>query len=140
MCARVSCVCKNRESKTYVHEHLHGTNLPVILGTCLIHIAVLPPTSSIRTHTISNSPTVELKSIASTLLKELNKDEEGDTTANVSFKDQLNQISLIKQRQLSDYLQVCILRLQSTPPEEESDRTRRSAEDHLCILKAILSV
>jgi hypothetical protein len=87
----------------------------------------------------SNQPTVELRAIAASLLEDLNK-EDGNSLPTTSFKSQLAQISLIKQKQLGDYLSVCALRLQSVLPEEESNRTRKAAEEHLCILKAILSI
>jgi hypothetical protein len=60
--------------------------------------------------------------------------------AGSSFQTQLTQINLIKTRQLSDYLEVCVIRLEGTPSELEESRTTQTAKDHLCILKAILAV
>jgi len=89
----------------------------------------------------SNKPTVELKSIATNVLKGFQ--EEGlveSLPTGSSFQSQLNHIDQIKTRQLSDYIEVCILRLHNSTPEEESSRAAQVAQDHLCILKAILSV
>jgi hypothetical protein len=89
----------------------------------------------------SNQPTVELKAIAASVLGELQDEGLSEPLPTGStFQAQLNHIDQIKTRQLSDYIEVCILRLQHISPEEESTRTELAAQDHLCILKAILSV
>jgi hypothetical protein len=90
----------------------------------------------------SNQPTVELKAIAASVLREFQDEglSEPLPTGSTTFQSQLNHIDQIKTRQLSDYIEVCILRMQNVSPEEESRRAQLVAQDHLCILKASLSL
>ena len=91
--------------------------------------------------TQSNQPTVELKAIATNVLKTLqDKGLAEPSNTGSSFQTQLTQIDQIKTRQLTDYIEVCNLRLHSFSPEGDSSKAAQIAEDHLCILKAILSV
>ena len=92
-----------------------------------------------NTISTNSKPTVELKAIATNVLKDL-QDEGLPVSVGGTFQSQLNQIDQIKARQLSDFIEVCVLRLHCFNPEEESTKAAKVAEDHLCILKAILSL
>jgi hypothetical protein len=89
-------------------------------------------------NTCTTQPTVELKSIAHTVLEELHAGVEDDAHK-TTFNTQLAQISLIKTRQLNDYLKVCSIRLHHEDSAKTSDKIITRAQDHVCILKAILS-
>ena len=81
---------------------------------------------------------MELKSIAYTVLDELHAGVEDDAHK-TTFNAQLAQISLIKARNLNDYLKVCLIRLNQEDSNKTSDKIKQRVEDHVCILKAILS-
>lgn len=81
----------------------------------------------------------ELKtdSVAATIASEV---VQADTHTETSlFNTRLAQISLIKTRQLHDYLKVCSIRLQ-TDDKLDTPSSQKRAEDQLCILKALLAV
>jgi hypothetical protein len=96
--------------------------------------------------------TVELKAIALNVLDNLKSDPETaaiaseviqthiDTNKPESvFNTRLTQITLIKNRQVHDYLKVCLIRLQTTEETHGQSTSQTRAEDQLCILKALLS-
>lgn len=102
-----------------------------------------PPTN--HTYTIqkhkqksATQPTVELKAIANSVLTELHEEVQEDAPT-TTFNAQLAQVALIKTRQVNDYLKVCVLRLQHEDTDRTSVKIKERVQDHLCILKAILS-
>jgi hypothetical protein len=113
-----------------------------------VYVPLLWSTGSPSTHHTSTiqklnhksvtQPTVELKSIANTILNELHGEVEDDAHQ-TTFNTQLAQISLIRTRQLNDYLKVCVLRLQHEDPHNTSEKITHRVQDHVSILKAILS-
>jgi hypothetical protein len=96
--------------------------------------------------------TLELKSVAEEVLKELKTDPATSQIASEVvktppgseplslFNTRVAQITLIKNRQLHDYLKVCSIRLQTNEDQQTTNTSQKRAEDQLCILKAILSV
>ena len=126
----------------------NGTNkyIPKRLSLdTLLHAGWTTDEIGIRTATISKTHsstpvTVELKSIACKVLKELEAEspaEAGTDPAN-TFNAKLEKIKRIKVRQTCDYLKVCVIRLQGSNVTPDTSIQKR-AEDHLCILKALLS-
>jgi hypothetical protein len=134
-------VCVVYNKKSYLES-------PCAMGLCTppleYWIPIHPPsthhTSTIQklNHKSVTQPTVELKSIANTILNELQGEVEDDAHQ-TTFNTQLAQISLIRTRQLNDYLKVCVLRLQHEDPHNTSEKITHRVQDHVSILKAILS-
>jgi hypothetical protein len=92
--------------------------------------------------------TVELKAIAEQVLCELASDpvsagivaETADPIHDRSFNSRLAHITQIKDRLVFDYLQVCLIRLQTQEDSHISPVTQIRAQDQLTILKALLAV
>jgi hypothetical protein len=97
--------------------------------------------------------TLELKAVAAEVLQGLETDpatsqiasealqlQPIEDTSTSLFNKRLAQIALIKNRQLHDYLKVCLVRLKTNEHEQSTPISQNHAEDHLCILKALLSV
>jgi hypothetical protein len=95
--------------------------------------------------------TVELKAIAEEVLHNLKTDpataaiasEVVETVTDKSlslFNTRLAHITQIKNRQVHDYLQVCLIRLQTIEHTHIPPISQKRAQDQLSILKALLSL
>jgi len=95
--------------------------------------------------------TVELKAIAEEVLDKLKTDpataaiasEVVETVTDQSsslFNTRLAHITQIKNRQVHDYLNVCLIRLQTIEDTHIPSILHTRAQDQLSILKALLSV
>lgn len=95
--------------------------------------------------------TVELKAIAEQVLDQLKADpatasiasdlsETATEKSPSSFNLRLAHITQIRDRQVHDYLQVCLIRLRTTEGTHIPPISQVRAQDQLCILKALLSV
>jgi hypothetical protein len=95
--------------------------------------------------------TVELKAIAEEVLCNLKTDpvtaviasEVVETVTDKSlslFNTRLAHITQIKNRQVHDYLNVCLIRLQTIEDTHIPSSSHTRAQDQLSILKALLSV
>jgi hypothetical protein len=94
--------------------------------------------------------TVELKAIAAEIICKLETDPATATIASAVvetvtdksqslFNTRLAHIIEIKNRQVHDYLQVCLIRLESSEDTNLTPISQTRAEEQLCILKALLS-
>jgi hypothetical protein len=95
--------------------------------------------------------TLELKAVAEEVIQGLQTDpatskiasevvHTDEDTSTSLFNRRLTQITLIKNRQLHDYLKVCLVRLQTNEYKQDTSVSQTHATDHLCILKALIAL